>query len=109
MNREKNPKTLWIKRRFLEEILAGRKTLEVRVGYSNIRQLKPGMQLLLNGESPVRIKAIRKYDSFEKMISEEDSGKIVPGVEENEVLRILKTLYPPFKEKLGVFVIEIET
>jgi len=109
MSGEKNPKTLWIKRQFLEEILAGRKTLEVRVGYSNIRQLTPGTQLLLNGEYSVRIKAIRRYDSFEKMISEEDPEKIVPGVGKNEVLQVLKTIYPPFKEKLGVFVIELET
>ena len=104
----KDPKTFWIKRRFLEEILAGRKTLEVRVGYSNIRQLKPGMQLLLNNEYPVRIKAIRRYDSFEKMIGEEDAEKIVPGVGKNEILQILKALYPPTKERLGVFVIELE-
>ena len=109
MNREGNPKTLWIKRQFLEEILAGRKTLEVRVGYGNIRQLKPGIQLLLNEEYPVRIKAIRRYDSFERMIAEEDAEKIVPGREKREVLQTLKALYPPFKEKLGVFVIELET
>ena len=108
MNGEKDPKTLWIKRRFLEEILAGRKTLEVRVGYGNIRQLKPGMQLLLNGEYPVSIKAVRRYNSFEEMIAREDVEKIVPGKEKEEVLQILKMLYPPFKEKLGVFVIEIE-
>jgi len=109
MNAEGNPKTLWIKRQFLEEILAGRKTLEVRVGYDNIRRLKPGMQLLLNNEYPVRIKAIRRYDSFEKMLNEEDSEKIVPDVRKDEVLRTLKALYPPFKEKLGVFVIELES
>lgn len=108
MNRERNLKILWIKRQFLEEILAGRKTLEVRVGYSNIRQLKPGMQLLLNGEYPVRIKAIRRYDSFERMAMKEDVEKIVPGRAKEEVLQILKAIYPPFKEKLGVFVIELE-
>ena len=43
------------------------------------------------------------------MISEEDPEKIVPGVGRNEVLQVLKTIYPPFKEKLGVFVIELET
>ena len=29
-------KTLWIKDEYLQLILAGRKTIEVRVGYSNI-------------------------------------------------------------------------
>ena len=43
------------------------------------------------------------------MIAEEDAEKIVPGREKREVLQTLKALYPPFKEKLGVFVIELET
>ena len=64
-------KTLWIKRKFLKEILDGRKTVEVRVGYRNIQELKPGMA-------------------------------------KDEILRVLRNLYPPFKEKLGVFVIELE-
>ena len=40
MSGEKDPKTLWIKRRFLEEILAGRKTLEVRVSALSSNQGK---------------------------------------------------------------------
>jgi len=65
-------KTLWIKRKFLKEILDGRKTVEVRVGYRNIQELKPGMA-------------------------------------KDEILRVLRNLYPPFKEKLGVFAIELES
>ena len=42
---------------FLEQILTGEKTLEVRVGYRNIRQLKPGTGLLLNAEHPMKIQA----------------------------------------------------
>ena len=107
MGGEGNPKTLWIKRQFLEEILAGRKTLEVRVGYSNIRRLRPGMQLLLNNEYPVKIKAVRRYESFEAMVAKEEAEKIVPGKRKEEILQILKSLYPSHKEKLGVFVIEL--
>ncbi|GIW63465.1 MAG: hypothetical protein KatS3mg091_267 [Patescibacteria group bacterium] len=31
------PKILWIKRQFPEEIVEGKKTVEVRVGYRNIQ------------------------------------------------------------------------
>lgn len=57
-------KTLWIKRQFLEEILDGRKTIEVRVGYRNIQKLKPGVRLLLNEEHEIGIKDMRRYPTF---------------------------------------------
>lgn len=40
-------KTLWIKDGYLQFILAGRKTVEVRVGYSNIARLQAGDRLML--------------------------------------------------------------
>ncbi len=100
-------RTLWIKRRFLEEILEGRKTIEVRAGYRNIQDLKPGMRLLLNGECEAGIKDVRRYPTFSGMLAHEEVEKIVPGMSKDDVLRILKSLYPPFKEKLGVFTIEL--
>lgn len=103
-----SPKTLWIKRQFLEEILDGRKTVEVRVGYRNIQELKPGMRLLLNEKHEVGIKDIRRYPTFPEMLEKEDAEKIVPGMSKGEILKVLRSLYPPFKEKLGVFAIELE-
>ncbi len=103
-----SPKTLWIKRQFLEKILAGRKTVEVRVGYRNIQELKLGERLLLNEEYEVKIKDVRRYSTFSEMLEYEEAEKIVPGMPKGEILRILRSLYPPFKEKLGVFAIELE-
>ncbi|MBM3190860.1 MAG: ASCH domain-containing protein, partial [Chloroflexi bacterium] len=40
-------KTLWIRDEYLQQILAGRKTVEVRVGYANIRRLRTGDALML--------------------------------------------------------------
>lgn len=99
-------KTLWIKSKFLKEILAGRKTIEVRVGYRNIQELRPKMELFLNNNFKVKIKDIRRYQSFKEMLDKENPKKIAPGMSKNEVLRILQSLYLPFKEKLGVFAIE---
>jgi ASC-1-like (ASCH) protein len=102
-------KTLWIKREFLEEILDGRKTVEVRVGYRNIQELKPGTRLLLNNEYEIGIKEVRRYSTFSGMLEHEEAEKIVPGMTKEEILRVLRSLYPPFKEKLGVFAIELES
>lgn len=103
------PKTLWIKRQFLEEILDGKKTVEVRVGYRNIQELKPGMRLLLNEEHEIGIKDVRRYPTFSEMLEHEEAERIVPGMPKDQMLRVLRILYPPFKEKLGVFAIELES
>lgn len=103
------PKTLWIKRQFLEEILDGKKRVEVRVGYRNIQELKPGMRLLLNEEHEIWIKDVRRYPTFSEMLEHEEAERIVPGMPKGEILRVLRSLYSPFKEKLGVFAIELES
>ena len=102
-----SPKTLWIKRRFLEQVLSGEKTIEVRVGYRNIQELKKGDTVLLNDKHEMKIKDVRRYPSFEAMLEQEDAQKIVPAMIKDKVLRTLKILYPPHKEKLGVFAIEL--
>jgi len=51
-------KTLWIKDEYLQLILDGRKTVEVRVGYSNITRLQGGDRLMLNGQHAYVIRRI---------------------------------------------------
>ena len=43
-------KALWVREPYLAQILAGRKTIEVRVGYDNIQRLQPGDPIRLNDE-----------------------------------------------------------
>ena len=66
-------KTLWVKRQFLRQILDGKKTIEVRVGYRNIQELKPGMRLLLNEKYEVGIKNVRRYPTFSEMLEHEEA------------------------------------
>lgn len=99
---------MWIKRRFLELILSGEKTLEVRVLYPNLRSIQKGELVSLNNQVTIRIKDIRKYRTFEEMLSREEASRIVPGSNREEVLSLLKSLYPPHKEQLGVLVLELE-
>lgn len=92
--------------------MSGRKTPEVRVGYDSIRRLKSGEQLQLetgHTSGVVWIKSIRIYDSFVDMLTIEPWSEIVPQVStESEALELLRGIYPPHKERLGVHVIEIE-
>ena len=100
-----------IKKPYYDAIMSGRKTLEVRVGYGSIKRLQAGelLQLETSHESgAVRIKSIRIYDNFAKMLAAEDWRQIVPQAKDRaEALQLLQKIYPPRKEKLGVYAIEI--
>ena len=101
-----------IKRLYYDAIMSGLKTLEVRVGYNSIKRLKAGELLQLetgHTSGVVRIKSIRIYRSFADMLAAEPWQQIVPQAEsEKEALHLLRKIYPPHKERLGVHVIEIE-
>lgn len=99
---------MWIKRKFFDLILSGEKTLEVRVLYPNLKSIQKGELINLNNQATIRIKDVRKYSTFEEMLSREEASRIVPGSNREEVLRLLKGLYPPHKEQLGVLVLEVE-
>lgn len=62
------------RRPYFDAIMSGRKTLEVRVGYDNIKRLKAGELLQLetgHTSGVVRIKSIRVYDNFVDMLATE--------------------------------------
>ncbi len=101
-----------IKRPYFDEIMSGRKTLEVRVGYDNIKRLKAGELLQLetgHTSGVVRIKSIRVYDNFADMLATEPWREIVPQVDnQTTALRLLREIYPAHRERLGIHVIEVE-
>ena len=99
---------MWIKKRFFDLILSGEKTLEVRVLYPNLRSIQKGELVTLNNQATIKIKDVRRYSTFEEMLSKEEASRIVPGSSREELLRLLKSIYPPHKEQLGVLVLEVE-
>lgn len=104
---KRGTKTLWVKGQYLREILAGRKTVEVRVGYSNILRLQPGDTLLLNEQFPFYIDRIGLYTDFEELLDQEDPQAIAPGCPRDELLTALRAIYPPEKEALGAVALAI--
>jgi HAD superfamily hydrolase (TIGR01662 family) len=103
----KQTKTLWVREPWLAQILAGRKTIEVRVGYDNILRLQPGDQLTLNDEYLVTIRRIGQYAGFEELLAHEDPTAIAPDLESDELLAALRQIYPQEKEALGAFALEV--
>ena len=100
-------KELWIKDKYLQVILAGRKTIEVRVGYSNITRLQAGDRLLLNGQRSYVIWRVGRYANFEELLTHEDPAAIAPEMTAPELLNALRAIYPADKEALGVVALEI--
>lgn len=104
-------RTMHIKQRDFDLIQSGEQTLLVRVGYDSINRIQVGERLELvtpTSRQNVRISAIRRYDSFKAMLEKEPFQRIAPNIaSQEELLSLLKRIYPPDKEWLGVVVFEL--
>jgi HAD superfamily hydrolase (TIGR01662 family) len=100
-------KTLWIREPYVSQILTGRKTVEVRVGYPNIQRLRPGDQLKLNDQYLVTIGRIGRYADFEELLAHEDPAAIAPELPADELLTTIRQIYAPEKEALGAIALEL--
>ncbi len=100
-----------IYRKYYDMIADGTKTIEVRVGYSSMKRIKPGTLLEFQCQRDAcltRVIAVREYKSFDEMMSVEDHVKINPHAGKEEQLKEIRKIFQPEKEKLGVLAIEIE-
>ena len=101
-------KALWIRDDYLEQILGGRKTVEVQVAYPNIARLEPGDTLLLNERHRYTITDVRCCPTFEALAAAENPASIAPDLSHpDDLVRACRALYPPEKEALGVVALEI--
>ena len=107
---EKVMKTMRVKQQYFNAIMAGTKPLEVRVGYASIQKIQKGDNILLecgHHSGIVKVAEIRKYKDFSEMLKNEKAAHIVPS-DPDGALHILKGIYPPEKEQLGVYVFQFE-
>lgn len=98
---------------YLKLIKDGVKTVEVRVGYPSMRRIRAGQELtFVSGDErvPTRVIRVAEYSSFEAMLDREDPRAIGGDLGEDraELLRVIRGIYPPEKERLGVLAIEIQ-
>ncbi len=102
-----------IRRQYLKLITEGIKTVEVRVGYRSMRAIEPGQELtFVSGDQrvPTTVRRVTEYRSFEDMLDHEDARSIGGdiGESQDDLLAVIRSIYPPEKERLGVLAIEIE-
>lgn len=98
-----------IKRKYYNLIDKGFKTLEVRVGYPNIKNVQEGDTITFNDYSNIKFEVIRvtRYKNFPDMLNNEDFSKIFPDVSKYKALDMYQGIYPDDKESLGVYVFEL--
>jgi ASC-1-like (ASCH) protein len=102
-----------IRRPYLKLITDGIKTVEVRVGYPGMRKIRAGQALtFVSGDQrvPTVVKRVTEYPSFDAMLDHEDPRSIGGDLGESreELLAVIREIYPPEKERLGVLAIEIQ-
>lgn len=102
--------SLKIKRKYYDLIKIGKKTIEVRVGYAQIKKIREGDTITFEEYSNRKYKVVRvvQYADFADMLDHEDSQNIIPGVTKYKALEILQGIYPEEKEALGVYAFQIE-
>lgn len=99
-----------LKQKYLDFMRSGKKDLEVRVAYSNMKTVRPGELIRFvsrNDELAVTIEDVRRYQDFDQLLQHEDHRRIVPDMSVDEVRSLLGEIYPPKKQALGVLVFEV--
>lgn len=108
---EKAPmKNLRIQDPYLHMIAEGQKSLEIRVAYEHMRDIKAGNDIKLESDSHhliCSVADVRQYPSLEAMLQHENIEKALPGVSTGKALQQLRRIYPPEKERLGIIVLEL--
>ena len=106
-----NKHHVWrIKRIYFEELRAGRKKLEIRVGYPWVKSVHQGDTISFEnyGENCFRVNRVAIYVNFKEMLEAENVAEVLPGMTFNEALETLRNIYPKVKEGKGVYVFELQ-
>jgi ASC-1-like (ASCH) protein len=100
--------SLRIRPQYLQGVLDGRKTIEVRVAYPHLARMSDDDTLTFNEQHAYHVVKVNRYASFDALLEGEDPASIAPEISEREtLLRVLREIYPPEKEALGVLAIHI--
>jgi ASC-1-like (ASCH) protein len=100
---------LSIKGNLVPLICGRRKTLDIRVGYRNIKGIAKGDRIsfvAFASSAEAEVDAVRAYATFADALEHENLDLLAPGFTTTETVGYLRKLYPPRKERLGVYVIE---
>jgi ASC-1-like (ASCH) protein len=97
-----------IRGEYLRMILDGRKTIEVRVAYPRFAAMAAGDTIRFNGEHEYGVARVARYPDFNALVTSEEPRRMYPTNPDN-LLTVLREIYPPEKEALGVLAIHLRS
>lgn len=103
-------RTIQIYRKYFDMIASGKKTIEVRVGYSGMRRIKPGqlIRFACQDDSCLRrVVRVTEYPTFDDLFKNEKPEKINSSASAEEQIREIRKIFPPEKERLGALAFEL--
>ena len=104
-------KHVWrIKKEYFHQLKSGEKSLEIRVGYSQIKKVRQVDIITFEnyGNNEFDVKRVCVYNSFKAMLEKEGISQVLPGMTFAGALKTLQNIYPYDKESLGVYVFELK-
>ena len=101
---------LRVRDEYLEHIKSGRKKIEVRVAYPQLRGIQPGDKIIFNEQVPAVVTGVKRYETFRQVLREEPIKKIFPDEPSFErAVKRFHNLYPKWKEnRYGVIAIKFK-
>ena len=103
-------KHVWrVKKEYFRQLKNGSKSLEIRVGYSQIKKVRQGDTITFEnyGRNEFDVLRVSVYDSFERMLEVEGVKNVLPDMTFDGALRTLRDIYQKDRESLGVYVFEL--
>ena len=98
-----------------EEILPfiqdGSKKLEIRTASGRFLHVKEGDSIRFNGlgNCVKLVPQIDRFANFADLLTICDPNDVMPGMPPHTILTLLRTLYPPEREALGVLAFHLKT
>lgn len=101
---------LRVRDEYLEHIKSGRKKIEVRVAYPQLRGIQPGDKIIFNEQVPAVVTGMKRYETFRQVLREEPIEKIFPDEPSFErAVKRFHGMYPKWKEnRYGVIAIKFK-
>lgn len=98
---------LYVRDEYLEMIKSGKKKIEVRVAYPQLRGIRSKDKILFNNLIPAEVVGVKSYETFRQVLREEPIKQIFPDEPSFErALKRFHELYPKWKEnRYGVIAI----
>lgn len=104
-------KHIWrVKKEYFRQLKSGEKSLEIRVGYTQIKKAQRGDIITFEnyGDNEFEVKRVAVYSSFKSMLESEGVDRVLPGMTFAGALKTLQQIYPKNKEALGVYAFELK-